>query len=69
MAQGNSISAGNDDFCDSRRKNRKPGSATGMSEYIATVSWERGDQDFCGNEYSRGHSWTFDGGLSVPASA
>jgi organic hydroperoxide reductase OsmC/OhrA len=40
-----------------------------MSEYIATVSWERGNQDFCGNEYSRGHTWTFDGGLSVPASA
>ena len=40
-----------------------------MSETIATVSWERGDQDFCGNEYSRGHTWTFDGGLSVPASA
>jgi organic hydroperoxide reductase OsmC/OhrA len=40
-----------------------------MSETIATVSWERGDQYFCGNEYSRGHTWTFDGGLSVPASA
>ena len=40
-----------------------------MSETIVTVSWERGDQDFCGNEYSRGHTWTFDGGLSVPASA
>ena len=40
-----------------------------MSEYIATVSWERGSQDFCGNEYSRGHTWTFDGGLLVPASA
>ncbi len=40
-----------------------------MSEYAATVFWERGDQDFCGNAYSRGHSWSFDGGLVVPASA
>ena len=40
-----------------------------MSEYIATVVWERGNQDFCSNEYSRGHTWTFDGGLTVPASA
>lgn len=40
-----------------------------MSEYTATVSWERGNQDFCGNAYSRGHTWSFDGGLVVPASA
>jgi len=40
-----------------------------MSEYGATVFWERGDQDFCSNAYSRGHSWSFDGGLVVPASA
>ena len=40
-----------------------------MSEYNATISWERGDQDFTGNRYSRAHVWTFDGGLEVPASA
>ena len=40
-----------------------------MSRYSATVSWVRGDQDFLGNEYSRGHDWHFDGGLTVPASA
>ncbi len=40
-----------------------------MSEYTATVSWQRGDQDFLSNRYSRGHRWQFDGGHSVPASA
>ena len=40
-----------------------------MSTYIATVSWERGHQQFIDNNYSRGHTWTFDGGLSVPASS
>lgn len=40
-----------------------------MSEYRATVSWQRGDQPFSDNTYSRGHEWTFDGGLTVPASA
>lgn len=40
-----------------------------MSEYTATVTWELGDQDFAGNKYSRGHTWTFDGGLQVPASS
>ena len=40
-----------------------------MSEYVATVSWERGEQNFCEDEYSRGHTWAFDGGLEVPASA
>ena len=40
-----------------------------MSSYQATVSWERGDQDFLDNAYSRGHEWRFDGGLTVPASA
>lgn len=40
-----------------------------MSKYVATVSWERGHQSFIDNTYSRGHTWTFDGGLSVPASS
>ena len=40
-----------------------------MSKYVATVSWERGQQSFTDNTYSRGHTWTFDGGLSVPASS
>ena len=41
-----------------------------MSNYIATVSWRRAeDETFTNNEYSRGHEWTFDGGLTVPASS
>jgi hypothetical protein len=31
-------------------------------EYRATVKWTRGDAKFTDQRYSRGHSWTFDGG-------
>ena len=40
-----------------------------MSEYVATVRWQRGEQAFVDDAYSRGHTWEFDGGLMVPASA
>lgn len=40
-----------------------------MSQYQATISWHRFDQPFTDNSYSRGHEWSFDGGLTVPASA
>ena len=40
-----------------------------MSQYEATISWRRGNQSFLDDAYSRGHEWTFDGGLTVPASA
>lgn len=40
-----------------------------MSTYTATVRWERGEQAFTDERYSRGHTWVFDGGLEVPASA
>lgn len=40
-----------------------------MGEYIATIRWHRGTQDFTDNCYSRGHEWIFDGGVTVPASA
>ncbi|MEM1191017.1 MAG: OsmC family protein [Pseudomonadota bacterium] len=41
-----------------------------MSEYQAEVSWRRGaDEGFTDNKYSRGHSWSFDGGIRVPASS
>jgi len=33
------------------------------------VHWQRGDQDFLDNAYSRAHEWLFDGGLTVAASA
>ncbi len=39
-------------------------------EHIATVSWTRGESEaFSDNKYSRGHRWSFDGGVEVQASA
>jgi organic hydroperoxide reductase OsmC/OhrA len=40
-----------------------------VSEYTVTIKWQRGGQDFVDDNYSRGHIWEFDGGLTVPASA
>lgn len=40
-----------------------------MSEYLAKIKWHRGDDAFVDDAYSRAHTWEFDGGLSVPASA
>jgi len=41
-----------------------------MSIYSALVKWRRGeDEAISDNQYSRGHTWEFDGGVSVPASA
>ena len=40
-----------------------------MSDYTAIIQWLRKDQVFSDNNYSRAHTWEFDGGLSVPASA
>jgi organic hydroperoxide reductase OsmC/OhrA len=37
--------------------------------YTSAVSWARGDSVFTDNRYSRAHLWSFDGGVSVPASA
>ena len=40
-----------------------------MSTYVATIRWIRsGEGDFAKGQYSRAHSWEFDGGLTVPAS-
>ena len=41
----------------------------GAHEYRARVHWERGDAVFTDKRYSRGHSWHFDGGVTVPASS
>jgi organic hydroperoxide reductase OsmC/OhrA len=38
-------------------------------EYAATVSWTRNGETFSDNRYGRGHSWSFDGGVTVPASS
>lgn len=40
-----------------------------MGQYCAKVVWNRGEQNFSDNKYSRGHEWKFDGGLTVPASS
>ena len=40
-----------------------------MSEHKATVEWVLSDEKFIDNRYSRRHRWTFDGGISVQASA
>ncbi|HEY5801069.1 MAG TPA: OsmC family peroxiredoxin, partial [Burkholderiaceae bacterium] len=37
--------------------------------YGATVAWQRGEQDFTGQRYSRAHVWRFDGGAEVAASS
>ena len=40
-----------------------------MSIYTATIRWTRDQStDFSRGQYSRAHSWEFDGGVSVPAS-
>jgi organic hydroperoxide reductase OsmC/OhrA len=40
-----------------------------MSSYSAVITWERGDTAFTDKRYSRGHRWTFDGGVEVPGSS
>ena len=38
-------------------------------EYTATISWTRNGEAFSDNRYSRGHLWSFDGGVQVPGSS
>ncbi len=38
-------------------------------QFEATITWQRGEQPFADQRYSRAHEWTFDGGLRVPASS
>ncbi len=37
--------------------------------YRAGISWSRGRDEFLRGRYTRRHTWSFDGGVSVPASA
>lgn len=39
-----------------------------MSEHKAIIRWKRTSEDFLKGRYSREHTWTFDGGMTVPAS-
>jgi organic hydroperoxide reductase OsmC/OhrA len=41
-----------------------------MSTYTAKVTWKSDSPDaFTRNKYTRGHTWEFDGGISIPASS
>jgi len=40
-----------------------------MSTHRASISWERGSTDFAYEAYPRNHTWSFEGGFTVPASA
>lgn len=39
-----------------------------MSQHQVEISWQKSG-DFAKGQYSRRHEWSFDGGLTVPASA
>lgn len=39
-----------------------------MTQHRATISWRSKGEDFARGRYSREHTWTFDGGVVVPAS-
>ena len=38
-------------------------------KHTALIRWQVGAADFLGKRYSRAHTWTFDGGVVVPASS
>lgn len=40
-----------------------------MADHKAKISWQRGNQIFIDNKYSRAHQWQFDEGVVVQASA
>lgn len=40
-----------------------------MSEHKATIRWQCDTPDFLRGRFSRAHTWTFDGGVTVPASS
>ena len=41
-----------------------------MSTYTAKITWKNDSPDtFTKNRYTRGHTWSFDGGIEVPASS
>lgn len=41
-----------------------------MSKYAAKIIWKSDSSEtFTNNRYTRGHTWEFDGGITVPASS
>jgi hypothetical protein len=41
----------------------------GMSEHKVTLKWERGAAEFSYQKYPRDHTWIFDGGYTMTATA
>lgn len=39
-----------------------------MSEHKAAITWKRTSEEFLKGNYSREHTWSFDGGFTMPAS-
>jgi organic hydroperoxide reductase OsmC/OhrA len=39
-----------------------------MADHKAKIHWQRTSETFLTGKYSREHTWSFDGGLTVPAS-
>ena len=46
----------------------RAGDAAAVSAHKAIISWKRTSPDFLTGKYSREHTWTFDGGITVAAS-
>jgi organic hydroperoxide reductase OsmC/OhrA len=40
-----------------------------VHQYRARITWKRDGERFTDNRYSRGHEWSFDGGVKLPASS
>lgn len=40
-----------------------------MSEHTVSVLWKRSGEEFHYDHFSRAHTWSFDGGVVVPATA
>jgi organic hydroperoxide reductase OsmC/OhrA len=40
-----------------------------LHKYEAGISWKRDGAKFTDNRYSRGHEWSFDGGVKISASS
>ena len=40
-----------------------------MSEHVADIRWHMSGEDFKKGRYTREHSWSFDGGVTLVASS
>jgi len=51
------------------RRPRSDAKVLAMAKYHATIRWAHTTGEFLKGTYSREHTWTFDGGATVPASS